>query len=138
MTPADAARLQDVYGREAVSLLQYAPSAAPYAAGADRKLRDDLLRAAAGHAAALDALGAFLEAHRVAVPPRGAFPAVFTDLNCVAVRYLLPKVAADRAAAVGTLEAELAALSDPAARAAAQPLLDLARRHAAGLSEPGA
>jgi hypothetical protein len=130
MSPADAARLQDVYRREAVSLLRYAPSAAPYTAGADRKLRDELFRAAAEHAATLDNLGAYLEAHRAAVPPRGAFPAVFTDLNCVAVRYLLPKVAADRAAAVGALEADVAALADPVAQAAAQPLLDLARRHA--------
>ncbi|HEX4612711.1 MAG TPA: hypothetical protein VH092_31235, partial [Urbifossiella sp.] len=107
MIPADAARLQDVYRRESVSLLRYTCSAAPYAAGADRKLRDDLFRAAAEAGAALDGLGAVLDADRIDVPPDGPFPAVFTDLNCVAVRYLISKAAADRAAAVTALEADL-------------------------------
>lgn len=129
MTPADAARLQDVYRREAVSLLRYTRAAAPYAAGADRKLRADLFRAGDEAAAALADLGAVLDANRIPVPPPGAFPVVFTDLNCVAVRYLFPKVAADRAAVAAALEADLTTLTDPAARAAVQPLLDLARRH---------
>lgn len=131
MSPADAARLQDVYRRESRSLLAYARGAAPHAAGDDRKLRDDLFRAADDTAAALDGLATFLDAHRVPVPMPPAFPVVFTDLNCVAVRYLLPKVTADRAAATTALDADLAAINDPAARAALQPLLDLARRHAA-------
>jgi hypothetical protein len=134
MSPADAARLQDVYRREALSLLQYARAAAPHAAGADRKLRDTLFRAADETAAALDELAAVLDTRRIPIPPPGSFPFVFTDLNCVAVRYLLPKVAADRATAAAALEADVAALSDPAARAAAQPLLDLARRHRDALS----
>ena len=129
MSPADAARLQDAFRRESTSLLRYARAAAPYAAGADKKLRTDLFRAGDEAAAAVDALGGFLESHRVPVPPPGAFPAVFTDLNCVAVGYIFPKVAADRAAASVALEADLAALTDPSARAALQPLLDLARRH---------
>ncbi|QDU21649.1 hypothetical protein [Urbifossiella limnaea] len=129
MTPTDAARLQDVYRREGVSLLRYARSAAPHAAGPARKLREDLFRAADEAAAARDVLGAVLEANRIAVPQSYAFPAVFTDLNCVAVRYLLSKVVADRAAAVTALETDLSALSDPSPRAALQPLLDLARRH---------
>jgi hypothetical protein len=129
MTPADAARLQDVYRREGVSLLRYARFAAPYAAGADRKRRDDLHRASDEAGAALDDLGAAMEGDRIPVPPPGAFPVVFTDLNCVAVRYLVAKVVADRAGAAAALEADLAVLTDPAARAAVQPLLDLARRH---------
>lgn len=130
MSPADAARLQDVYRRESRSLLAYARGAAPHAAGDDRKLRDDLFRAADDTAAALDGLAAFLDANRVPVPMPATFPVVFTDLNCVAVRYLLPKVAADRAAAAAALDADLAVLTDPAARAALQPLLDLARSSA--------
>jgi predicted phage gp36 major capsid-like protein len=129
MTPADAARLQDSYRRESASLLQYARSAAPHAAGTDRKLRDDLFRIGAEAAAALDGLGAYLDANRVALPPPGGFPAAFTDLNCVGVRHLLQKVAADRAAAAQVLDTTLSSLSDPAARAALQSLLDLARRH---------
>lgn len=129
MTPADAARLQDVYRREGVSLLRYARSAAPHAAGADRKRRDELFRISDEATSALDELGAVLEAGRIPVPPPGAFPVVFTDLNCVAVRYLLKKVTADRAKAVTSLEADVSALVDPAARTAVQPLLDLARRH---------
>ncbi|MBN9517800.1 hypothetical protein J0H58_04650 [bacterium] len=134
MSPVDAARLQDVYRRESRSLLAYARSAAPHAAGDDRKLRDDLFRAADEAAAALDGLATFLDASRVPVPMPSTFPVVFTDLNCVAVRYLLPKVVADRTAAAAALDADLAALSDPAARAALQPLLDLARRDATALT----
>jgi hypothetical protein len=134
MSPADAARLQDAYRRESRSLLIYARGAAPHAAGDDRKLRDDLFHAADETRAALDVLAAFLDANRVPVPMPAAFPVVFTDLNCVAVRYLLPKVVADRAAAATALDADLAAVSDPAARAALQPLLDLARAHASALA----
>ena len=129
MTPAEASRLQDVYRREAVSLLRYARSAAPHAAGADRKRRDELFRAADEAVAALDALGAVLDAHRIPLPLTASFPVVFTDLNCVAVRYLVSKVIAERTTAVAGLETDLAALTTPGAQAAVQPLLDLARRH---------
>lgn len=128
MTPADAARLQDVFRRESRSLLAYARGAAPHAAGADRKLRDDLFRAADDTAAALDALAVVLDDHRVPVPMPPAFDVLFTDLNCVAVRHLFPKVAADRAAAAAALEVAYTGLSEPV-RPALQPLLDLARRH---------
>lgn len=129
MTEADADRLLDAYRREARSLLLYARGADPYAGGADRKLRDDLFRMADETAAALGDLAAFLDTNRVPLPGPAAFPVVFTDLNFIAVRNMLPRVEADRGSAVAALEADLAALSDPVARAALQPLLDLTRRH---------
>jgi hypothetical protein len=129
MTPADATHLQDAYRREAVSLLRYARGAAPYAAGDDRKLRTELFRMGDQLDAALDTFAAFLDARRVPIPPPGAFPAGFTDYNCVAVRHLLPKVAADRARAATDLSTASALTADPAAREAVFQLAGLAARH---------
>lgn len=129
MTPADATHLQDAYRREAVSLLRYAHGAAPYAAGDDRMLRTELFRMGDQLDAALDTFAAFLDARRVPIPPPGAFPAAFTDFNCVAVRHLLPKVASDRARAVTDLAALHPSITDPAAREAVIQLAGLAAQH---------
>lgn len=134
MPEPDAARLQAAYRRESASLLRYARSAAPYAAGADKKRRDTLFRVADEAEAALDGLAAFLTTHRLTVPFPGAFPPAFTDYNCVAVGHLLPKVAADVARSEQALAADAAAATDPAARDALAAVAAVATRHRAELA----
>ena len=131
MSPADEQRVREAYRRECRSLLQYAGQAELYAGGADRKLLDAVRRAAAEDAAALAAFADALTAWRVTPPHLGSFPMGFTALNFVAVRSLLPKLAADRRRAAADLTADAAAVADPAARAALQALADPAGRHAA-------
>ena len=137
MSPADAQRVQDVFRRESRSLVQYVRGAALYAAGTDRKLLDGVNRVADEGAAAIGALGEFLDRSRVTPPPLGSFPAVFTDLNFVAVRFLLPRLVAEQRRDLAALEADRAATANPAAAAEVGKLVELHRRHLAELEALG-
>jgi hypothetical protein len=136
MSPVDATRLQAIYPREARSLLQYVREASLYA-GADRDLLAAVNRIADESAAALQAFAGYLGSQRVPLPPAGSFPMVYTDLNFVAVRSVLPKLVAELRQQVAALEADRAALADPAAEAAVQSLIDSHRKHLGELSEVG-
>lgn len=129
MSPADEQRLREAYRRESRSLLQYAGQAELYAGGADRKLLDAVRRVAAEDADLLRGFADTLSRLRVTPPHLGAFPMGFTDLNFVAVRWLLPRLAADRRRAAADLTADRDAVADPAARAALAALADAAGRH---------
>jgi hypothetical protein len=137
MSPADEARVQEVFRRESRSLLQYARDAALYAAGADRKLRDDVIRVAGEEAAAIRGFGEFLAANRVVLPYLGSYPVVFTDLNFVSVRFMLPKLVEEQKRDLAALEADAATLTDPAAQSTVLHLAELHRRHLAELESLG-
>jgi hypothetical protein len=108
--------------------LQYVREASPYA-GADRPLLDAVMRVAGEESAALAAFGDFLSSIRVPLPYLGSFPVAFTDLNFVAIRSLVPKLVAEQKQDLAKLEADAAALSDPAARTAVERLVEVHRRH---------
>lgn len=129
MTPTDAALLQGLYRKEHRSLLQYARDASPYAAGADRKVLDAVLRVAGEEADALDAFANFIDDARVPLPYSGSYPVAFTDLNFVTIRSLLPRLVVSQRADLAALESARDRLADLAARAAVQTLVDLHRRH---------
>lgn len=137
MIPADVEQLQGLFRREYRSLLQYTREASPYAAGPDRKLLDEVLRVAAEESGALAGFGDFLASHHVPAPYLGSFPMAFTDLNFVNIRFLLPKLAAEQKQDLAKLEADTAALTDPAARTAVQRLVELHRRHLTELEALG-
>ncbi|MBY0513117.1 MAG: hypothetical protein K2P78_04300, partial [Gemmataceae bacterium] len=84
-------------------------------------------------AARRDDLAAVLDAHRITVPPPGAFPLQFTDLNFIAVRALVPKLRDDLRRELTALEADESAAADPAAAAALRALTDAHRKHLADL-----
>lgn len=129
MNPADERRLQETYRREYRSLLQYAREASPYAAGPDRLIRDAVLRIAAEESAALESFGAALEAERITLPYLGSFPVGFTDLNFVAIRYLLPKVVAEERGDLAKLETACGETADARGQAALERLVEVHRRH---------
>jgi hypothetical protein len=137
MSPADEARLQDMYRREHRSLLQYAREASPYAAGADRKVLDGVLRIATEEADALGLFARFLDAARVPLPYPGSYPVAFTDLNFVTVRSLLPKLVAEQKQDLAKLEADCDSLGDPPARTAVEKLAEIHCRHLAELEALG-
>ncbi|HJZ59399.1 MAG TPA: hypothetical protein VKE74_30925 [Gemmataceae bacterium] len=128
MSPAAADRLQGIYPREARSLLQYVREASLYA-GPDRDLLAVVNRVADESAADLRTFAEFLEANRIPLPPAGSFPMRYTDLNFVAVRSVLPKLVAELRQQAAALEADLAAITDPGAKAAVQALVDSHRKH---------
>lgn len=137
MTPADAKRLQDAFRRENRSLLRYALDAAPYTPAADRDLLGAVRRVAEEEAAVVAALGDFLDARQVSRPHLGAFPVTYTDLNFVAVRFLLAKLVTAQTEAVAAREADATAAADAGARVELGRLVDVGRRHGRELGALG-
>jgi hypothetical protein len=138
MSPADASRLQGIYRRESRSLLHYVRQAAPWA-GPDKELLATVNRIADEATVALEAFAAVFDANRITPPEAGSFPMAYTDLNFVAVRWLVPKLVAELTAAAGAVERDAGAIADPAAREALRRLADLHRKHLAelaGLTSP--
>lgn len=137
MNAVEVHRIQEVSRREYRSLLQYAREASPFASGADRLVRDAVMRIAKEESTALESFGEVLESLRVTLPYLGSFPIGFTDLNFVTIRHLLPKLVAEQSRDLVKLEAEAMALSDVIARAAVQRLAELHRRHLKELESLG-
>ncbi len=129
MTSADTEQLQDVFRRESRSLLQYARESSPYASGDDRRVLAEVQRVATEETTALADFGGFLADRRVPLPYLSAFPMVFTDLNFVTVRYLLPKLVAEQKLDLAQLETAAGSLTDPPSQAAVRGLVDLHHRH---------
>ena len=129
MSPVESRRLEELFRRESRSLLQYALGAAPYAAGDDRKVREDVKRIAQEEGEALGCFGEFLAESRITLPYLGSFPVAFTDLNFVHIRHLLPKLIEEQRRDLAALEADLAAVTDPAAQSEVDRLIELHRRH---------
>ena len=129
MGPADTGRLQDVFRRESRSLLQYARESAPYATGADRKILAEVQRIAEEESTALGGFAEFLNTQRVPIPYLGSFPMVFTDLNFVAIRFLVPKLVTAQRLDLASLESGVESLTDPLGQGAVRTLVDLHRRH---------
>lgn len=129
MSPVEQRRLQELFRRESRSLLQYSLGASPYAAGDDRKVRDDVKRIAEEDVEALARLSEFLAESRITPPYLGSFPVAFTDLNFVHIRHLLTKLVEEQSRDLAALEADRAAMTDSAAQAEIDRLIELHRRH---------
>jgi hypothetical protein len=137
MSPIDEQRLQAIFRREYRSLLQYVREAAPFASGPDRLPRDAVLRIATEEAAALEAFGEVLDGLRIPLPYLGSFPVVFTDLNFVTIRHLLPKLIVEQKNDLVKLEADVPLVLNAIAYAAVLRLIDLHRRHLQELESLG-
>lgn len=129
MSRDDQRRLQELVRRESRSLLQYVRGASPYAAGDDRKIRDDVMRIAEEESLALDRFSEFLADSRVTPPQLGSFPIVFTDLNFVRIRHLVPKLIAEQRRDITSIEADRGAVADATAGAEIERMIELHRRH---------
>jgi len=122
-------RLVDAYRRERLSFLQYVRQATPYAGPADRTVLERVRELAGAEAAGLDGFAEYLDRSRVTVPFLGAFPSAFTNYNFVAVRKLLPELAADEARGLATLERDAAAVPPGDARTWLEKLAEAKRMH---------
>ncbi len=121
--------LRDIVRREGRSLLQYVRDAFPWISAREpealpqlHKLTDEELEAAA-------ALNQFLIRHRVTPPYLGAYPMAFTNINYVSLDHLLPQLVDYERRAIADLERDLGKLSQEAARAQVQQLLEMKQRH---------
>jgi hypothetical protein len=138
ISPQEAAVLEGALGREARSLLQYVHDAFPWVrAGTDEGLRR-LQQAAREQQEAVAALARSLSRQHYTVGPLAPYPMDFTTMNYVSLGHLLPLLAGDERRGIAALERDRAALSSAEARAEADKLLALKRRHLQTLEAPAA
>jgi len=128
-------RLVEAYRRERLSFLQYVRQATPYAGPADRPVLERVRELAGAEAAGLDGFAEYLDATRVPVPYVGAFPSVFTNYNFVAIRKLLPELAADEARGLAALDRDVSALPPGEARTWLEKLAGAKRSHVTELEK---
>jgi hypothetical protein len=122
-------RLVEAYRRERLSFLQYVRQGSPYAGPADRPMLERVRELARAEAADLDGFAEYLDGARVSVPYLGAFPSAFTNYNFVAIRKLLPELAADEARGLAALERDAAVLPPGEARTWLEKLAAAKRAH---------
>lgn len=133
--PADAERLRAVVRREGRSFLRYLAGAAPLAfTPAEKAAVTAIEECAAAEAVAAARLSEQLDEWRIDPPPAAGFPSAFTDFNFLAVKAVLPKLAAEMRADLSALEDDLKALQTPPARDAVAPLLRAKQSHLARLT----
>jgi hypothetical protein len=121
--------LQNILRRESRSVLLYVAEAYPWATSTEEKSLTALQQLIAEESQAVADLGQFLVRQRVPLPFLPSYPAHFTTINFLALDYVLPRLADYERQSIADLERDLAALKDPAARAAVEKLLAVKRRH---------
>jgi hypothetical protein len=127
------ALLQEVLRRESRSLLMYVGDAYPWTTSGGEPALAALRQLVRAEAGAVAALGRFMARHGITPAPVGAYPVHFTNYNFIALQYLLPHLIDAERAGITALEADLAAVKDPGAKAAVEQLLAAKRTHLAGL-----
>lgn len=131
----DATILQNILAREGSSLVQYARDSYPWTTPEKRLLLARLSELIDDEQKSAAAIARLLARERVPLPLFGLYPSDFTSINFISLGYLVPELAISERRAIEQLESDLAALSDPVARATAQGLVDTKRRHLAVLDE---
>jgi hypothetical protein len=121
--------LQECVRRESRSLLQYTREVPLWAGPADRTALATLKALATEEQRAVDDLGRHLQKRKAGLPALGPYPSAYTTVNDAALHHLLPKIIAEQAGAITALEADLARVADPDARAHLEKLLRLKRQH---------
>jgi uncharacterized protein (TIGR04206 family) len=121
--------LQEAVRRESRSLLIYVGDAYPWTATRGGTTLAALQGVVKAEASAVTALGRYLVRRGVALPPLASYPTNFTSYNFIALDHLLPRLIEAERSSITALQRDVAALTDPEAKAQAQKLLDVKRRH---------
>lgn len=136
LSPQTIALLQEQVRRTGRSLLQYVSEAYPWTSTAkDTQIVACLNQMQQAEQRAMTRLGRFLLQQRANPPLLGSYPMHFTTLNFLAVDRLLILLAEQQASDVADMQAALARIAEPAARARLQELLTLRERHLQTLQE---
>jgi hypothetical protein len=129
MDTPTATRLQTILRRESRSFLQFVAEAYPWTTPKERAALETLLKLIAYEREGVVMLGRFLVHRHVELPYLGTYPENFTTMMFVSLEFLLPRLVDEQRQGIDALEADLALVTDPAARAAVEQLLDRKRRH---------
>lgn len=121
--------LQTILRREGRTLLQYVHDSHPWATSDLAGPLGELQRISREEQDTVASLSQYLFRRRVPPAFLGSYPASFTSYNFVALDFLLPKLAQQQQKDIAALEADLAKLTDPGARAQLEPMLALKKKH---------
>jgi hypothetical protein len=135
MDDGSAQIVQEQIRRTGRSLLQYVADAVPWTGNEDRGALGRIAQLTQEEREALACLARLLRRNHVPVPFLGPYPEHFTTLNYLSLDGLLPLLVEDGRRSVAGLEAAVAEVADPAARAVLTDALEAKRRHLAALTE---
>jgi hypothetical protein len=127
--------LQDVVRREGRSVLVYVGDSFPWATAREGPALDRLRGLIRAESDAINAIAAFLQRNRLPLTFHGSYPASFTAVNFLALKHLLPRLAAYERSSIPTLEADLARLHDPGCRTVVENLLAVKRANLSALEQ---
>jgi hypothetical protein len=130
--------LEAVVRRESRSLLQYVAEAFLWTTPAEQAALARLQRIIAAEQKAVARIADFLQRRRHVAPYLGPYPMAFTNLNFVSLDHLLPVLAEHQQRALADLDRDLAAVTDPGARAVLEQLRDVKRGHLSDLKSTAA
>lgn len=120
--------LQDILGREKLSLLQYVRAAYPWTTSTERELLGKLDKMIVQEQAAGARLARYLMRQRLALPFLGNYPD-FTGINFLSLDHVVPLLIEHQRKAIAQLERDLTCLYDVEVRALVQAILDLKKDH---------
>jgi rubrerythrin len=127
--------LQEIVRRESRSLLQYIHDSYPWTPSEERTALDRIRALAQEQQECAAALARWLMRKRHFMPYLGSYAASFTTINYVALDYVIPKIVADERQGLAHLDADLAVITDPEARALVEALAAKKRAHLKILEE---
>jgi hypothetical protein len=126
---ADRTRLHDIARRLSRSELLYVGQVFPWAAAHRQPALATLRDLIAAETQAVHAYVRWLLDQGVPAGHLGTFPTRLTTLSYLGLDHLLPRLLASQQVEVKTLERDLAALTDPIARAQVSTLLTMKKEH---------
>lgn len=130
--------LQDVVRREGRSVLIYVGDAFPWATAREGEALARLRGLIRAEGKAINAVAAFLQRQRQPLTCHGSYPASFTTINFLALKYILPRLIAYERESIPVLEGDLARVGDGEARAVVEDLLAVKRGNLTALEEMAA
>src|SRR4051812_247452 len=105
--PGTAGLLQDIVRREGRSLLIYVGDAFPWTTLRESTALTRLRDLIGAERQAISDIAVFLQRQRMPLTFHGSYPASFTTINFVALKYLLPRLVAFERESIRVLEADL-------------------------------
>ena len=127
--PHEQALLQEIFRRHSRSLLQYVHESYPWTNPERQALLDQLLGLIEEERQGTAALAQFLTRNHLSRPFPGPYPMDFTNVNYVALDYLLPLLRQEQQRAIAWLQEQMVHLKHPEARALVQENLRTKERH---------
>ncbi len=133
LDPITQTVLQEVFRRESRSLLNYASESYPWTSLERRATLDKLRQVIADERRATGELVRFLARRGAPLPYVGSYPTSFTSVNDIALDHLAGMLVSGQRQAITALERDVAAVTDPDAKALLERILTTKRTHLATL-----